>query len=174
MSKKEHSSADGSNAVLLHWNAQSTTHGIPFCSASSAAFDPATDDREAHERLKADANISSRISFSNASISSLLIIVAETRVWITGYMANRKADGRNRLLSVFREFLESEASGGLLLMGAAAAALAVANSPLSDLYFQSLHACFLGLSVGHWINDGLMAVFFLLVGLENKRHSPAA
>ncbi|CAO3402468.1 Na+/H+ antiporter NhaA [Azospirillum palustre] len=84
-------------------------------------------------------------------------------------MTNRKADGRNRPLSVFREFLESEASGGLLLMGAAAAALAVANSPLSDIYFRSLHAYFLGLSVGHWINDGLMAVFFLLVGLEIKR-----
>ena len=54
-------------------------------------------------------------------------------------------------------------------MGAAAAALIVANSPLSDAYFRSLHTYVLGLSVGHWINDGLMAVFFLLVGLEIKR-----
>ena len=84
-------------------------------------------------------------------------------------MAHKKTEMRSRPLSILREFLDSEASGGLLLMGAAAAALVVANSPLSDAYFQSLHAYVLGLSVGHWINDGLMAVFFLLVGLEIKR-----
>jgi NhaA family Na+:H+ antiporter len=65
--------------------------------------------------------------------------------------------------------LDSEASGGIILMIAAAAALIVANSPLSCLYFDTLHAYMLGLSVGHWINDGLMAIFFLLVGLEIKR-----
>ena len=84
-------------------------------------------------------------------------------------MAHQKPGIRNRPLSVFREFLDSEASGGLLLMGAAAAALVVANSPLSDAYFRSLHTYVLGLSVGHWINDGLMVIFFLLVGLEIKR-----
>jgi len=72
-------------------------------------------------------------------------------------------------MSVLREFLESEAAGGLILMGAAALALVVANSPLSGVYFNTLHAYVLGLSVEHWINDGLMAVFFLLVGLEIKR-----
>ncbi|PWC78916.1 Na+/H+ antiporter NhaA [Azospirillum sp. TSH64] len=84
-------------------------------------------------------------------------------------MTDRKTHIRNRPLSVFREFLESETAGGLLLMGAAAAALVVANSPLSTVYFQALHSYVLGLSIGHWINDGLMAVFFLLVGLEIKR-----
>ena len=84
-------------------------------------------------------------------------------------MAHQQTRAHKRPHSVFRAFLESEASGGLLLMGAAAAALVVANSPLSDAYFGSLHAYVLGLSVGHWINDGLMAVFFLLVGLEIKR-----
>ncbi len=54
-------------------------------------------------------------------------------------------------------------------MAAAALALIVANSPLSDTYFQSLHAYVGPLSVQHWINDALMAVFFLLVGLEIKR-----
>jgi len=54
-------------------------------------------------------------------------------------------------------------------MGAAALALIVANSPLSDAYFTALHFYLGPLSVSHWINDALMAVFFLLVGLEIKR-----
>ncbi|CBS90026.1 sodium-proton antiporter (plasmid) [Azospirillum lipoferum 4B] len=54
-------------------------------------------------------------------------------------------------------------------MVAAALALIVANSPLSGIYFGTLHSYVLGLSIGHWVNDGLMAVFFLLVGLEIKR-----
>jgi NhaA family Na+:H+ antiporter len=54
-------------------------------------------------------------------------------------------------------------------MGAAALALVVANSPASGGYFEALHSDVLGLSVLHWINDALMAVFFLLVGLEIKR-----
>ncbi|MET0531270.1 MAG: Na+/H+ antiporter NhaA [Microvirga sp.] len=71
--------------------------------------------------------------------------------------------------SALRAFLNNEASGGLVLMGAAALALVVANSPLSGAYFDALHNYVLGLSVLHWINYALMAVFFLLVGLEIKR-----
>jgi len=74
-----------------------------------------------------------------------------------------------RPLSLMREFLDSEASGGLLLMGAAAAALIIANSALAPAYQGALHAYLGPMSVSHWINDGLMAVFFLLVGLEIKR-----
>ena len=66
-------------------------------------------------------------------------------------------------------FLDNEAAGGLVLMAAAALALVVANSPLAPAYFGALHAYLGPLSVLHWINDGLMAVFFLLVGLEIKR-----
>jgi NhaA family Na+:H+ antiporter len=76
---------------------------------------------------------------------------------------------RSRRISAFRELLRSEASGGIVLMLAAAAALFVANSPLAPAYFDFLGAKIAGLSVLHWINDGLMAVFFLLVGLEIKR-----
>jgi NhaA family Na+:H+ antiporter len=76
-----------------------------------------------------------------------------------------------RPLSVFREFLDSEASGGLVLMASAALALIVANSPLAPAYFGALHAYLGPLSVSHWVNDGLMAVFFLLVGLEIKREA---
>jgi NhaA family Na+:H+ antiporter len=71
--------------------------------------------------------------------------------------------------SAMRAFLANEASGGLVLMGAAAVALVVANSPLAPAYFGALKAYVGPLSLGHWINDGLMALFFLLVGLEIKR-----
>jgi NhaA family Na+:H+ antiporter len=76
---------------------------------------------------------------------------------------------RPRPLSALRTLLQSEAGGGLILMGVAALALIVANSPLADAYFGVLKSYVLGLSVLHWINDALMAVFFLLVGLEIKR-----
>lgn len=74
-----------------------------------------------------------------------------------------------RRASALRAFLDSEASGGLILMFAAAAALVVANSPLAESYFKLLKTYVGGLSLLHWINDALMAVFFLLVGLEIKR-----
>ncbi|WCT73553.1 Na+/H+ antiporter NhaA [Sphingomonas naphthae] len=74
-----------------------------------------------------------------------------------------------RAPSILRSFLHNEAAGGLLLMGAAALAMVIANSPLAPGYFGLLHAYAGPLSVHHWINDGLMALFFLLVGLEIKR-----
>ncbi|MET0617838.1 MAG: Na+/H+ antiporter NhaA, partial [Luteibacter sp.] len=67
------------------------------------------------------------------------------------------------------DFVSGSAVGGLVLMGAAALALVVANSPLAPAYFAALHAYIGPLSALHWVNDGLMAVFFLLVGLEIKR-----
>ncbi len=74
-----------------------------------------------------------------------------------------------RPLGRIRDFMAGEAAGGLVLMGVAVLALLVANSPFADLYFEALQAKAGPLSVLHWINDGLMAVFFLLVGLEIKR-----
>jgi NhaA family Na+:H+ antiporter len=71
--------------------------------------------------------------------------------------------------NTFRRFVDSEASGGIVLMAAAALALIVANSRLADAYFAALRIYVGPLNVQHWINDGLMAVFFLLVGLEIKR-----
>jgi Na+:H+ antiporter, NhaA family len=71
--------------------------------------------------------------------------------------------------SALRRFLASEAAGGLLLMAAAAAALLMANSALSWVYFAVRDTHIGPMSVLHWINDALMALFFLLVGLEIKR-----
>lgn len=71
--------------------------------------------------------------------------------------------------SALRNFLATEAAGGILLMGSAALAMIVANSPFANAYFDALHAYMGPLSIQHWINDLLMALFFLLVGLEIKR-----
>lgn len=78
-------------------------------------------------------------------------------------------DSTNRPISALREFLASEAAGGIILMLSAAMALIVANSGAAEAYFDGLHAKIGPLSALHWINDGLMALFFLLVGLEIKR-----
>jgi NhaA family Na+:H+ antiporter len=74
-----------------------------------------------------------------------------------------------RTRTTFQRFIQSEASGGVLLMGSAALALAVANTFLGDAYKEVLHVRIAGLDLLHCINDGLMTFFFLLVGLEIKR-----
>ncbi len=74
-----------------------------------------------------------------------------------------------RPVSIMRRFLDSESAGGIVLMAAAALALIVANSPFSKVYFGALQSYIGPLSLSHWINDALMAIFFLLVGLEIKR-----
>ena len=84
---------------------------------------------------------------------------------------------RSEPRSALRRFLDSEVAGGILLIAAAAMALLVANGPLAEAYHHLLHdptgptlSPKLGPMTLHlWINDGLMAVFFLLVGLEIKR-----
>lgn len=70
---------------------------------------------------------------------------------------------------VIRDFFKMESAGGIILVIAAAIAMFVANSPLNEMYQGMLHTYVFGMSVSHWINDGLMAVFFLLIGLEVKR-----
>ncbi|KTD99951.1 sodium:proton antiporter [Sphingopyxis sp. H038] len=82
-----------------------------------------------------------------------------------------------RPTSALRAFLASGAAGGIILMAAAALAMIVANSALGGLYHDMLHTPIspaltekLGPMTAHlWINDGLMAIFFLFVGLEIKR-----
>ncbi|MCG6388761.1 Na+/H+ antiporter NhaA [Vibrio fluvialis] len=73
------------------------------------------------------------------------------------------------MTDMIRDFFKLESAGGILLVIAAAIAMAIANSPLNEIYQGALHSYVFGMSVSHWINDGLMAVFFLLIGLEVKR-----
>lgn len=68
-----------------------------------------------------------------------------------------------------RDFFKMESAGGILLVMAAGVAMLVANTALSETYYSVLHTYLFGMSISHWINDGLMAVFFLLIGLEVKR-----
>lgn len=72
-------------------------------------------------------------------------------------------------VSFLQDPTRREAAAGIVLMVSAALALAIANSPLGAMYFAIQHASIGGVSVLHWINDALMALFFLLVGLELKR-----
>ena len=76
---------------------------------------------------------------------------------------------RPKPISALRGLLTNEAAGGVILMITAVAALVVANSSFGPTYFGTLKTHVGGLSVLHWVNDALMATFFLLVGLEIKR-----
>jgi len=83
----------------------------------------------------------------------------------------------DRLLSPLEEFIHRQTTSGVLLMICAVIALIIANSPLRDSYEHLLHTQ-IGMSFGggafsmsihHWINEALMALFFLVMGLELKR-----
>ena len=83
----------------------------------------------------------------------------------------------DRVSEALKDFLKQESAGGIVLIAAAALALLIANSPLAPAYFGTLETK-LNVSFGDfaidkalllWINDGLMAIFFFLIGLEVKR-----
>jgi NhaA family Na+:H+ antiporter len=74
-----------------------------------------------------------------------------------------------KLTETFQRFARSEQAGGVLLIGCTALSLVLANSALAPGYQAIWHAPLGPLSVEHWINDALMAVFFLLIGLELER-----
>lgn len=84
-----------------------------------------------------------------------------------------------RALRPLRDFLHTEAAGGTLLVGAAAVALAWANSPWRDSYREvwdtmaavSMGSIGLALDLRHWVNDAAMTLFFLVVGLEIRRET---
>jgi Na+:H+ antiporter, NhaA family len=73
------------------------------------------------------------------------------------------------LSRTFQRFFESEKSSGFLLILCAVTSLVLANSGVGAAYIEWWHRPLAGLTVQHWINDALMAVFFLLVGLELER-----
>lgn len=81
------------------------------------------------------------------------------------------------MLQLIQRFLKLESAGGLLLLFSAVVAMILANSPLEGLYNEFLNLP-VSLQIGsftidktliHWINDGFMAVFFVLVGMEVKK-----
>ena len=73
------------------------------------------------------------------------------------------------LTDTFNRFFESEKSGAILLVIATIISVALTNSVFGNDYLAFWHSEFLGLTIGHWINDGLMAIFFLMIGLELER-----
>jgi NhaA family Na+:H+ antiporter len=73
------------------------------------------------------------------------------------------------LSSTFRRFFDSEKSGGILLILSTIVSLGIANSPAGVAYLHFWHANLGGLSIEQWVNDALMAIFFLLIGLELER-----
>ncbi len=83
----------------------------------------------------------------------------------------------DKVLTPLEDFIHRQTTSGVLLMLCAIAALYLANSQWSEAYFKLLHVPFtigfpgfeLSKSLHHWINDGLMAIFFFVVGLELKR-----
>ncbi|MEI6061898.1 MAG: Na+/H+ antiporter NhaA [Bacteroidota bacterium] len=74
-----------------------------------------------------------------------------------------------RLTRLFNEFFESEKAGGLILVFVTAVSLVLANSAFQTGYIQLWHYEIAGQHLVHWINDGLMCIFFLLIGLELER-----
>jgi Na+:H+ antiporter, NhaA family len=78
-------------------------------------------------------------------------------------------DLKNKLSATFVEFFNSEMASSILLIVCTIVSLVLANSAIGSAYLHFWHLDFLGLSVEHWINDALMAVFFLLIGLELER-----
>lgn len=84
----------------------------------------------------------------------------------------------NKLATPFEHFIHAQTTTGIILMSMTVVALFLANSPLGDVYVHFFHT-YINIEVGtfklshsihHWINDGLMAIFFFIIGLEIKRN----
>ncbi len=76
---------------------------------------------------------------------------------------------QRKLSKSFTNFFNSEKAGGIILIVCTIISLLLTNSPVGENYLYLWHINIAGLSVDHWINDGLMAIFFLLIGLELER-----
>jgi Na+:H+ antiporter, NhaA family len=76
---------------------------------------------------------------------------------------------KRKLTKSFKEFFDSEKSSGIALIICTIISLFIANFLLGERYLDFWHLKFGGISIEHWINDGLMAIFFLLIGLELER-----
>ncbi len=74
-----------------------------------------------------------------------------------------------KLSGTFNRFFESEKTGGLLLIACTVLSVTLANSAFGGQYAAFWQTTLGGLTLEHWINDGLMAIFFLMIGLELER-----
>ena len=74
-----------------------------------------------------------------------------------------------RLSATFTDFFNAEQSGGILLIACTVLAIAMTNSPIGQEYLRFWQMPLGDMSIEHWINDALMAIFFLLIGLELER-----
>lgn len=83
--------------------------------------------------------------------------------------ATFKVKQRVRTTKLFRDFFNNEKSGGLILIACTVVSLLIANSSFSNNYHHFWQSMFIGHSIEYWVNDGLMTIFFLLVGLELER-----
>jgi NhaA family Na+:H+ antiporter len=81
----------------------------------------------------------------------------------------KKKSKKAYLSFLFTEFFESEKSGGLVLIACTILSLILVNSNFGSDYHHFWQTQFAGHSIEHWINDGLMTIFFLLIGLELER-----
>ncbi|NRU83801.1 Na+/H+ antiporter NhaA [Clostridium beijerinckii] len=83
---------------------------------------------------------------------------------------------KNKIKNPFLQFFKNESSSGIVLLFCAIIAIIIANSNFSSMYNNIIHTYItigykdfsLSMSILHWINDGLMAIFFLVVGMEIK------
>jgi len=73
------------------------------------------------------------------------------------------------MTKLFKEFFNSEKAGGLVLIGCTVLSLVITNSAWGESYQHFWHTKLAGHSIEHWVNDGLMTIFFLLIGLELER-----
>lgn len=74
-----------------------------------------------------------------------------------------------RVTKIFQDFFNSEKAGGFLLIGCSLVAITIANSPFGSSYSHFWHSAIADHSLEFWVNDGLMTIFFLLIGLEIER-----
>jgi len=79
------------------------------------------------------------------------------------------SDFQDPLSSTFKRFFDSEKSSGVLILLCTLCSLSLANSLFSETYLNFWRLHVLGMSIEHWVNDGLMAIFFLFIGLELER-----
>lgn len=101
----------------------------------------------------------------------------KSTTWAKKIFGNSLEKSFRQAMTPLEEFIHDEASSGIILMACTIAALVIANSGFFSTYDAILHtqvsigggAFTLSLSLHHWINDGLMTIFFFIVGLEIKR-----